>query len=64
MVAGHIHHGKTALMDMLVFETHQLTWDVDQPVSLNLFILIYRLILYSRSDTQIRTFSPVLEASP
>ena len=33
MVAGHIHHGKTALMDMLVFETHQLTWNVDQPVS-------------------------------
>ncbi|ORY31376.1 116 kda u5 small nuclear ribonucleoprotein component [Naematelia encephala] len=31
MVAGHIHHGKTSLMDMLVFETHQLTWDVDQP---------------------------------
>lgn len=33
MVAGHIHHGKTSLMDMLVFETHQLTWDVDRPVS-------------------------------
>ncbi|WVR06266.1 hypothetical protein IAU60_003296 [Kwoniella sp. DSM 27419] len=30
MVAGHIHHGKTSLLDMLVFETHQLTWDVDQ----------------------------------
>lgn len=33
MLAGHIHHGKTALMDMLVFETHQLTFDVDEPVS-------------------------------
>lgn len=31
MVAGHIHHGKTALMDMLVFETHQLTWSADRP---------------------------------
>ncbi|KAK8858507.1 hypothetical protein IAR55_002734 [Kwoniella newhampshirensis] len=31
MVAGHIHHGKTSLLDMLVFETHQLTWDVDRP---------------------------------
>jgi U5 small nuclear ribonucleoprotein component len=31
MVAGHIGHGKTALMDMLVFETHQLTWDADRP---------------------------------
>lgn len=34
MVAGHIHHGKTSLLDMLVFETHQLTYDVDQPVRL------------------------------
>ncbi|KAK4684805.1 hypothetical protein P7C73_g5360, partial [Tremellales sp. Uapishka_1] len=31
MVAGHIHHGKTSLLDMLVFETHQLTWDADRP---------------------------------
>lgn len=33
MVGGHIHHGKTSLLDMLVFETHQLTFDADQPVS-------------------------------
>jgi U5 small nuclear ribonucleoprotein component len=32
MVAGHIHHGKTSLLDMLVFETHQLTYDADQAV--------------------------------
>lgn len=32
-VAGHLHHGKTALMDMLVFETHKLVWDADKPVS-------------------------------
>ncbi|KAF4612297.1 hypothetical protein D9613_004072 [Agrocybe pediades] len=31
-VVGHLHHGKTALMDMLVFETHQLIWDADKPV--------------------------------
>ena len=31
-VAGHLHHGKTALMDMLVFETHKLIWDADKPV--------------------------------
>lgn len=31
-VVGHLHHGKTALMDMLVFETHKLTWDADKPV--------------------------------
>ncbi|KAJ7897288.1 Calreticulin family-domain-containing protein [Mycena olivaceomarginata] len=29
-VVGHLHHGKTALMDMLVFETHKLVWDADQ----------------------------------
>lgn len=32
MVAGHIHHGKTSLLDMLVLETHQLTWDADEPL--------------------------------
>jgi hypothetical protein len=31
-VVGHLHHGKTALMDMLIFETHKLIWDADQPV--------------------------------
>ena len=31
-VVGHLHHGKTALMDMLVFETHKLVWDSDTPV--------------------------------
>lgn len=31
-VAGHLHHGKTALMDMLVFETHKLIWDADKPI--------------------------------
>ncbi|KZO91876.1 Calreticulin-domain-containing protein [Calocera viscosa TUFC12733] len=29
-VVGHLHHGKTALMDMLVFETHKLIWDSDK----------------------------------
>lgn len=32
MVAGHLHHGKTSLLDMLVLETHQLTWDADEPI--------------------------------
>lgn len=31
-VVGHLHHGKTALMDMLVFETHKMTWDSDKPL--------------------------------
>ncbi|TCD65476.1 hypothetical protein EIP91_002594 [Steccherinum ochraceum] len=30
-VVGHLHHGKTALMDMLVYETHKIVWDSDQP---------------------------------
>jgi 116 kDa U5 small nuclear ribonucleoprotein component len=28
---GHLHHGKTSLLDMLVFETHHLTWSSDTP---------------------------------
>ena len=32
-VLGHLHHGKTALLDMLVFETHSMVWDADRPVS-------------------------------
>ncbi|TFY63323.1 hypothetical protein EVJ58_g3328 [Rhodofomes roseus] len=28
-VVGHLHHGKTALMDMLAFETHKMVWDSD-----------------------------------
>ncbi|KAF9225317.1 Calreticulin-domain-containing protein [Gyrodon lividus] len=31
-VVGHLHHGKTALMDMLVCETHKLVWDADKPL--------------------------------
>jgi U5 small nuclear ribonucleoprotein component len=34
LVAGHLHHGKTSLLDMMVLETHQMTWDADLPVSL------------------------------
>lgn len=31
-VVGNLHHGKTALLDMLVFETHKMTWDADAQV--------------------------------
>ena len=34
-VVGNLHHGKTALLDMLVFETHKMTWDADAQVSLS-----------------------------
>ena len=33
-VVGHLHHGKTALLDTLVFETHKMTWDADAQVGL------------------------------
>jgi len=29
-ITGHLHHGKTSLLDMLVFETHRMTWDSDK----------------------------------
>lgn len=28
-VVGHLHHGKTALLDMLIFETHKIDWNAD-----------------------------------
>ncbi|KAJ7597298.1 Calreticulin family-domain-containing protein [Mycena floridula] len=31
-VVGHLHHGKTALLDMLVSETHKIVWDADKPI--------------------------------
>ena len=33
-VVGHLHHGKTALLDMLVYETHKLVWDSDKSVNI------------------------------
>jgi U5 small nuclear ribonucleoprotein component len=31
-IVGHLHHGKTALVDMLVYETHVIDVDVDKQV--------------------------------
>ena len=42
-IVGHLHHGKTALMDMLVFETHKLVWDADNPVR---ELFLYAAITY------------------
>jgi hypothetical protein len=36
LVAGHLHHGKTSLLDMMVLETHQMAWDADKPVGVAL----------------------------
>ncbi|KAI9206814.1 P-loop containing nucleoside triphosphate hydrolase protein [Polychytrium aggregatum] len=30
-VVGHLHHGKTAFLDMLINETHDMQWDVENP---------------------------------
>ena len=37
VVIGHLHHGKTSLMDMLTFQTHKMTWSADYQVSFNRF---------------------------
>lgn len=52
-VVGHLHHGKTALMDMLVFETHKLTWDADKEVSCSLSICS-TLIPFAFRSSQLR----------
>jgi translation elongation factor EF-G len=31
-IVGHLHHGKTSLVDMLVYETHKLDFDCGKPV--------------------------------
>ena len=46
-VVGHLHHGKTALLDMLVFETHKLDWDSDKQVR----VADFSSILLSDIDT-------------
>jgi translation initiation factor 2 gamma subunit (eIF-2gamma) len=56
-VVGHLHHGKTALMDMLVFETHKLVWDADHQVS-TLFMSPTQLMICSRRDTPTPTSWP------
>ena len=40
-VVGHLHHGKTALLDMLVFETHKIDWDADKQVRASLACFIF-----------------------
>jgi U5 small nuclear ribonucleoprotein component len=39
-IVGHLHHGKTTLVDMLVFETHKLVWDADKPVRAPQILLV------------------------
>lgn len=36
-IVGHLHHGKTSFVDMLVAETHDVPINVDQPVYLSVF---------------------------
>lgn len=64
-VVGHLHHGKTALMDMLVFETHKLAWDADRPVCESTF-LSYRglCFVHPRQGTQTPMSCRVSEKFP
>lgn len=54
-IVGHLHHGKTSFVDMLVSETHNIPVNVDQPV---MHILILwegiktDIHLIQRSDTR------------
>ena len=48
-IVGHLHHGKTALMDMLVFETHKLLWDADNSVCESVSLRGYSLHFLVRS---------------
>lgn len=48
-IVGHLHHGKTALMDMLVFETHKLVWDADNPVCESVSLSGYSLHFFVSS---------------
>lgn len=34
-IVGHLHHGKTSFVDMLVSETHDVPVNVDQPVCIS-----------------------------
>jgi U5 small nuclear ribonucleoprotein component len=38
-IVGHLHHGKTSLVDMLVYETHKMNFDCDKPVSISYAIV-------------------------
>lgn len=40
-IVGHLHHGKTSLVDMLVYETHKIDFDCDKPVCISPLILDY-----------------------
>lgn len=63
-VVGHLHHGKTALLDMLVFETHKLVWDADKPVS-GLYVIYFQWTDFEvRQDTLTHIPYLVRERSP
>lgn len=45
-IVGHLHHGKTSFVDMLVSETHDVPVNVDQPVC----IYIYTPLTYVKES--------------
>jgi len=51
-VVGHLHHGKTALMDMLVYETHQLDWEPEKQVRAHVIFKIDCTLWYDHIQLQ------------
>lgn len=62
-VVGHLHHGKTALLDMLVHETHVIDVDADRQVHPPIFLLSLlpptNLFSSSKLATLHRHFNPL-----
>lgn len=51
-IVGHLHHGKTSFVDMLVNETHSsVAWDVDRQVLHKLFTYIREYLIYQIRST-------------
>lgn len=46
-VVGHLHHGKTALLDMLVHETHVIDVDADRQVKFSHLSSLPPLLAFS-----------------
>jgi hypothetical protein len=45
-LVGHLHHGKTAFMDMLVRQTHEKAWPLDREVRI---CIVFFFFLFGQS---------------
>ncbi|CAH1762772.1 12432_t:CDS:10 [Entrophospora sp. SA101] len=45
-IVGHVHHGKTSFVDMLIYETHNSgAWDVDKQIKSTIIIIYIGMLL-------------------